>query len=173
MPIVPSDIVFRLSGGASNTDPNASHGGAMSTVGGGVITTDVLNNLWDDVSGAEASSGDTEYRCIYVENAVATAITLQNAKIWISADTTSTDDEVDIGLDTAGKNGTAETEADEETAPANPTFSHPTTFETGLSLGNLDQNDNYPLWIRRTVNSSASAANANPYTLSVQGETAA
>lgn len=172
MPIVPADIVFRLSGGASNTDPNAALGGAMSTAGGGVITTDVINNLWDDVSGAEASSGDTEYRAFFVENTHG-SLTLTGAKIWISADTTSTDDEVDIALAGEGIASTIETVADESTAPVGETFSHPTTFAAGLSLGNLAAGNEHGIWVRRTVNSSASAANANPYTLSVQGETAA
>lgn len=35
MAISAADIVFRLSGGAANTDPSAALGGAMSTVGGG------------------------------------------------------------------------------------------------------------------------------------------
>jgi hypothetical protein len=172
MAIQASDIVFRLSGGASNTDPDAALGGAMSTVGGGVITTDVLNNLWDNVSGAEASAGDIEYRGIYVENAHG-SLTLQNAAIWISADTTSADDEVDIALADEGAGVAMETIADESTAPTGPSFTHPTTFGTGLSLGNLANGSYYGIWIRRDVDPGASAANANPYTLSVQGETAA
>ena len=172
MPIVAGDIVFRLSGGASNTDPNAALGGVMSTVGGGVITTDTLNNVWDNVSGDEASAGDTEYRAIFVENTHG-SLTLTGAKIWISANTTSGDDEVDIALADEGIASTIETIADESTAPSGPSFTHPTTFAGGLSLGNLAAGNEHGIWLRRTVNSSAAAANANPYTLSVQGETAA
>lgn len=172
MPIVAGDIVFRLSGGASNTDPNASLGGAMSTVGGGVISTDVLNNLWDNVSGAESSSGDTEYRAFFVENTHG-SLTLQGAKIWISSDTTSADDEVDIALAGEGVASTIETVADESTAPSGETFSHPTTFAGGLTIGDLAAGEEHGIWVRRTVQAAAAAANANPYTLSVQGETAA
>jgi hypothetical protein len=172
MPIASTDIKFRLSGGASNTDPNASIGGAMSTVGGGLITTDVVNNLWDNVSGDESSAGDIEYRAIYIRNEHG-SLTLTGSKIWISADTTSADDEVDIALGGEGLNGTAESPADESTAPTGETFSHPTTFAGGLTLGDLGVNEFYPVWIRRTVTAAAAAANNNPYTLSVQGETAA
>lgn len=172
MPIVASDIVFRLSGGTSNTAPASSLGGARSTAGGGVIVTDTLNNLWDDVSGAESSAGDIEYRCIYVLNNHG-SLTLTAAKIWISSNTTSADDTIDIALGGEGAGGTAETVANESTAPAGETFSNPTSFAGGLSLGNLTAGQHYPIWIRRTVTAAASAANANPYTLSVQGETAA
>ena len=45
MAIAASDIKLRISGSsASATDPNGSYGGAMSTVSGGIITTNVLNN---------------------------------------------------------------------------------------------------------------------------------
>lgn len=173
MPIVASDIVFRLSGGAANVDPNASLGGARSTAGGGVITTDTLNNVWDNVSGAEGAAGDIEYRCIYVLNTHAT-LTYTAPKIWISADTTSTDDEVDIGLGSSAVNGTEQTVANESTAPTGGvTFTHPTTFAGGIALSDLPPTQHRAIWLRRTVNTNAAAANANPYTLSVQGETAA
>lgn len=172
MPIVASDIKYILSGGASNTDPTAALGGAISTAGGGVITTDVLNNLWDNVSGAESSAGDTEYRAIFIKNTHG-SLTLTGAKIWISSNTTSGDDTIEIALADEGIANTIETIANEGTAPSGPTFSAPTSFGTGLTLGNLTAGSAHGVWVKRIVNSSAAAANANPYTLSVQGETAA
>lgn len=172
MPIAASDIQYRLSGGTSNTDPNAALGGAMSTAGGGLITTDTLNNVWDNVSGAESSSGDTEYRCIYIKNNHG-SLTLTGAKIWISSQTPSSDTSIEIALGGEGLNGTAETVANENTAPAGESFSSPSSFGAGLSLGNMASGNTYPVWIKRIVGSSAAAANADAYTLSVQGETAA
>lgn len=172
MPIVASDIQYRLSGGAANTSPAASLGGAISTAGGGLITTDTLNNVWDDVSGAESSSGDTEYRAIFVKNNHG-SLTLTGAKIWISSNTTSADDTIEIALAGEGINNTIETVANESTAPTGETFSAPTTFAGGLSLGNLAAGQAHGIWIKRIVSAAAAAANANPYTLSVQGETAA
>lgn len=173
MPIVASDIIFRLSGGAANTDPNASLGGAITTGGGlSIITTDSLNNVWDDVSGAESSAGDTEYRAIFIKNNHGT-LTYTGAKVWISSNTTSADDTIEIALADEGINNTIETIANESTAPVGPTFSAPTTFAGGLSLGNLAAGQAHGIWIKRIVNTNAQAANANPYTLSVQGETAA
>lgn len=172
MPIVASDIQYRLSGGTSNTDPNAALGGAISTAGGGLITTDTLNNVWDNVSGAESSSGDTEYRAIFIKNNHG-SLTLTGAKVWISSNTTSADDTIEIALAGEGINNTIETIANESTAPAGETFSAPTSFGTGLSLGNLAAGQAHGVWIKRIVSAAAAAANANPYTLSVQGETAA
>ena len=63
MAIIASELHYRHSGGAGNSDPDASIGGAMSST---QITDDSDNNLFDDVTGDEASSGDTEYRGIYL-----------------------------------------------------------------------------------------------------------
>lgn len=172
MPIVASDIKFILSGGGTNVDPNAALGGAISTQAGAIITTDTLNNVWDDVSGGESSTGDTEYRAIFVKNTHGT-LTYTGAKIWISSNTTSADDTIEIALADEGINNTIETIADESTPPSGPTFSAPNSFGTGLTLGNITAGSAHGVWIKRIVNSSAQAANANPYTLSVQGETAA
>jgi hypothetical protein len=172
MAIVASDIKFILSGGAGNTSPAAALGGAISTAGGGVITTDTLNNVWDDVSGAESSAGDTEYRAIFVKNTHG-SLTLTGAKVWISSNTTSTDDTIEIALAGEGINNTIETVANESTAPAGETFSAPSSFAGGLSIGNLAAGQAHGVWIKRIVSAAAAAANANPYTLSVQGETAA
>lgn len=172
MAIVASEIKFILSGGASNTTPANSLGGAISTQVGGEITTDQLNNLWDNVSGDEAAAGDTEYRAIFIKNTNG-SITLTGAKVWISSNTGSTDDDISIALADEGIANTIETVADESTAPTGPTFSAPTSFGTGLSLGNLGAGQAHGLWIKRVVGSSAAAVNNNAYTLSVQGTTTA
>lgn len=172
MPIVAADIEYRLSGGASNTDPDAALGGAMSTVGGGLITTAVLNNLFDDVSGAEASAGDTEYRCIYIKNDHG-SLTLQGAVIWIQTETPSADSLVNIALGGEGLNGTAEIIADESTAPVGESFTHPTTKGAGLALGDMAFGDFFPVWVERVISGGAAAADNDGPTLRVEGETAA
>lgn len=62
MPIIATDIHYRLSGGAANTDPNASLGGAKSSAA-------MPSSIFDDVPSAEATAGSVEYRCIYIHNA--------------------------------------------------------------------------------------------------------
>ena len=64
MAISPSDIRYVLSGGAYNNDPYKSLGGEPSSH----IVWGVSNNLFNDVSDADAKAGNVDYRCIYVVN---------------------------------------------------------------------------------------------------------
>src|SRR5215471_7155748 len=91
MPIVATDIHFRLSGGAANSNQNAALGGAKST------TTDASASLFDDVTGAESAAGDTEYRGIYVSNEHGTLAYLA-PRVWVSPDTPSPDTDADLAL---------------------------------------------------------------------------
>jgi hypothetical protein len=169
MPITTGDIEYHLSGGTNNSDPDASIGGGISST---TISTGVDNNLFDDVTGDEANNGSVEYRCFYVMNAHG-SITWRSVKMWIQTLTTSTDDELDIGVAPEGANGTAETIGDETSAPTNVTFYRPTnkTHSDTLSLGDLSPGDYYPIWIRRTVDASASAKNGNSGTIRAEGDT--
>lgn len=162
MPITSTDIVYRLSGGAANSDPLASLGGAKSSVAAG-------SSLFDDVSSAEASAGDIEYRLVYVHNAHAT-LTLLGAKVWIQTNTPSANTDAAIGLAAAGANATETAVANENTAPASVTFSQPASFAAGLSIGDLAPGQHFGVWVRRTVTAVAGVA-ADNFTLRVQGDT--
>lgn len=161
MPIIATDIKYYLSGGAGNTDPALALGGIISTTEVTTLT------LFDDVSSAEALAGDSEYRCVYVKNTHAT-LTLQLAKIFLQANTTG--NRISIALGGEGVNGTAETVANENTAPVGEVFSQPVDYAGGLSLGSLAPGDYFPVWVKRVIPASAAAA-TDTYTLRVQGET--
>lgn len=151
------DIEYRLGGGATNTDPNASLSGAMSTAAGGLITGGAQNNLWDNVSSAEALSGDYEYRLLYVKNNHASA-TWNSPKIWI--DSAPAQGDYAIALDSAAIGSTAASScANENTAPtgggAPYTFTSPTTKTAGISLGgDLGPGQYKAIWVRRHINAS-------------------
>lgn len=162
MAIVSGDILYKLSGGSGNSDPNASLGGVMSTTTAGT-------NVYDDVSSAEATAGDIEYRCLYVLNNHA-SLTYLGAKIWIQTNTPSADTTVAIGLGTAGLNVTEQTIANENTAPTAVTFSSPTDFTGGLTMGDIPFGQRYAFWIRRTVTAGAAGA-ADSFTIRIQGDT--
>jgi hypothetical protein len=166
MPILNTDILYRLSGGAGNSAPAASLGGAKSSAT--VASTD----LFDDVASGEASAGDTEYRCIYVHNNHG-SLTMETAKIWVQANTPSADTTIDIGLGTSAINGTEQTVANENTAPSGVSFSAPSVEGSALSLGNIPFGQHKAVWVRRTVNASASAAASDTFTLRVKCDTAA
>lgn len=168
MPIVSTDIKYRLSGGAANSDPNASLGGAKSSV---EIVDATLHNLFDIVSSAEASSGDVEYRCFYIHNGHAT-LALQNPEIFIQTNTPSADTDVSIGLDPAAVDATATTIVDESTPPAGVTFTQPGSGAP-LTFADLPAGSHKAVWVRRNISAAASAVNGDSVILRVQGDTAA
>lgn len=172
MPIVASDIEVRYSGGAANTSAAAALGGAISTAGGGTVDTAVKNDLFDDVSAAESTAGDVEYRGIYVKNNHG-SLTLTDARIYMSADSSNVNDTVDLALADEAVSTTIETIADESTAPVGPTFSHPTTYAGGLALNSstgLAAGAYKGVWVRRTIGAGA-ASGSITNTLTVEGTT--
>ena len=164
MAIQSSDIHYRLSGGASNTNPLASLGGAKST-------TDASTTIFDDVSSAEASAGDVEYRCVYVHNAHA-SLTLLGAVLWIPTNTPSTSTTIDVGVGTSAVNGTEQAVADENTAPTGITFAAAATLAAGVALGDIPAGQSRAVWLRRTVTAGAAAYN-DSFTIRATGDTAA
>ena len=173
MPITNTDIQFFLSGGAGNSDPNASLGGIISST---QVTSAALHNLFDQVSGPEAAAGDIEYRCIYVKNNHG-SLTWEAVAAFIQSQTTSGDTSLDIGLDPAGNGdgsstGVATTIANENTAPGGVSFSAPSTYAGGLSIGNLTTTQVRAVWIRWTVSAAAAAFNTDTTVLRAQGDTA-
>lgn len=169
MAIVAGDILFRFSGGAGNSDPDASLGGVISST---AITDATVDNLFDSVSGAEASAGDVEYRGLYVLNNHG-SLTWQNATLWIQTETPSADTAVDLALAGEGLNVTMETIGNESTAPVGESFTHITTKGTGLVMGNIPFSQFFGWWIERTITAAAAAANADAAVLRIEGETAA
>jgi hypothetical protein len=168
--IVATDIEFFLSGGGTNTLPANSLGGAISTT---KITSATVNNLFDQVSGTESAAGATEFRCFYLHNAHAT-LTLQNARVYISTNTLATDTDIFIALAGEGDNGTAETiAAGGGTGPVGESFTQPTTYTGGLSLGNLAPNHRFAIWVKWVVSTGAAANTADAAIITVQGDTAA
>jgi len=167
--ITSADLKIYLSGGAGNSDPNASLGGIISST---EVVDNTTHNLFDQVSGTESLAGDTEYRGIYLKNTHGT-LTLQNTKIYISSNTGSADTTIDIALDGGATNATMETLSDESTAPSGETFTAPTTYAGGLSIGSLAAGEKKGLFIRRTVNASAAAVNDDAVTIKYDGDTAA
>lgn len=162
MAILSTDIIYRLSGGAANSDPNASLGGAKSS-------TAMPTSIFDDVSSAEASAGDIEYRCIYIHNNHG-SLTLQAPKIFIQANTPSATTTVAIGLGTSAQGGTEQTVADESTAPSGVSFAEPADFASGIALGDIPPAGHRAVWIRRTITAGTAAAN-DGFTLRVTGDT--
>ena len=169
MPVSSANLKFYLSGGSGNTNPNASLGGARSTT----LVATSLNNLFDDVTGSESTAGTSEFRCLYFRNEDADADGLILPTVWFTSNTPSAGTVMSMGLDPAGKNGTATTIANELAVPAGVTFSTPSTKGAGLLLpsGPYMQNDYVAIWLRRVVSPGTSSASTDPSTIRVEGDT--
>jgi len=167
MSILSSDIKFYLSGGASNADPNLSLGGVISAT---AIVDNSLQNLFDNVSGAEHTAGDTNYRCLYVKNE--SLETAYNVKIYIDTNTPAVDDTINIGKDLAGVNGTADTIPDEATAPSPAvTFTDAPDYANAISLGDIPAGQVYAIWVKRIVSPGSTAQANNSAILKVSVDT--
>ena len=132
-----------------------------------------LENLFDNVSAAELTAGDIEYRCYYVRNNDGTD-TLTGATIYFYMDTPSPDTVFDMGKDPAGigngiTTGVATTVINESTAPAGVTFSHPIDQLSGIALGNLTPGNGHAVWLRRTVTAGGTAAAWDAVKIRVEG----
>lgn len=163
MAIISTDIQYRLSGGASN-------GAAAASLGGAKSSTAMPSGIFDDVSSAEATAGDVEYRCVYIHNNHGT-LTLVSPKVWLQANTPSATTTVAIGLGTSAQGETEQTVADEQTAPSGVTFSEPADYAGGIALGDIPAGGSRALWLRRTVTAGTAAIN-DTFTLRTQGDTA-
>lgn len=169
MPIAESDILYRLSGGAANANPNASLGGAKSSE---EIASAALHNLFDVVSGQQSLDGSIEYRCFYVHNAHAT-LTMLNAVAYMDDVTPSPDTAAAIAVGSSAVNGTEQTVVNEATAPTGVTFVTGVGTGNSVALGNIPPGQHRAVWVRRTVTAGASAFNNDGVTVAVLCETEA
>lgn len=167
-----ANIVLRMSGGAANTDPNASLGGAMSEAAGAVISTSNtnLNNLFDNITKSENFSSTTDYRCVFVHNDILTAgEVFAEPSVYLSGSPLAT---FEVGV-VASKNTSAGTIATETDVPAGITFSAPTSGSplALLSGGDvLDPDDYIAIWIKRTAsNITGSGSITDSLNLVVRG----
>lgn len=182
MPVVSGEILYKLSiktGAAGNAaaqpDVNQSLGKYISTT---QLSGTALNNLFDDVSGAENLANTVDYRCVFVHNSNASSVDLQTAVVYLSAETAG-GTSIAIAIDniTASAIGASAAQAAEiATETTTPTgvgaFSSPTTVGTGLALGTIPAGQCRAFWVRRTAASSA-ALNNDGVTFTVTGDTAA
>ena len=78
----------------TNWTEGTTHGGAIDT--GNEITTNVSQNIFDNVTNAERVAGDTEYRKVFFRNE--NADTFESVLAWINTNTPYTSDTVWIQL---------------------------------------------------------------------------
>lgn len=193
MSVQDTDIKYYLTGAGSDggvqADPNASLGGYRSST---EIVTASLNNLFDDISSSEASTGDTEYRCICVKN---TALeTWYNVVTWLYAETDPDNiQQFYFAIETPATadltDGSAQTIVNESTTPTVNTTEHngvgsgisnwssATVKGSGLSPNqgdhddDLDQSEIIFIWVKRVITASAPARSGLSQTIRCEGDT--
>lgn len=195
MAITASDILIYLTGatvdGGVQASPDASLGNYRSST---LLGSGVDNNLFDDVTGSEAASGDTEYRCYCIKQNHATQ-TLSDVKIWIEIPVNDADATISFAVETPQTanltNGNAQTIADESTAPVVNMTNHngigsgisnwstATTKATGVGVNqgahdaNLDPGEIVFVWVRRVYAAGAGIATGVSVSLRIEGDTPA
>lgn len=167
MAIIAGNFETRLSGGSTNSNGNASLGGAKSDN----AMSSSVDALFDFTSSAEAAAGDVEYRCVYLHNGNG-ADTMLSAKVWISAQTPLAGSVLAIGLGAAAINATEPATADESTAPAGVTFSEPSSSAASLAIGDIPAGQHKAIWLRRTITAGSASSPNDTFALGYQCETA-
>lgn len=175
--IVAGDILtkFSVSAAAGNT----TAGTAATSLGDQISTTQwtggTLNDLFDDISGAENAASTIDYRCIFVHNNNG-ANALQNAYIYLSAEVGGgasiavASDNIAASAIGSGS-AQAATIASETTTPSGVSaFVSPTTVGSALSLGNIPAGSCKAVWIRRSA-ANTSALSNDGVTFTIGGDT--
>jgi len=184
MPLDSLDIKFCYTGTATGPSNNTlSLGGTISGSPPNTIPDNTANNIFDDVTGDESETGDTEYRgiAIYIDTINSQgSFDAINPKIWIEGYTRSTltADTIYIAKSTFALNSnTMGTCSDEGSDPNETGLSW---VEEGKPSSTIDwggetlQSENWVgIWLKRVVPSSASAYNNRSCTIKFQCETTA
>ena len=182
--ITSGEILFKLSiktGSAGNSaaqaDPNASLGKYISTT---QLSGTALNNLFDDVSGAENTAGTTDYRCFFVHNSNSSNA-LESAVVYLSGGDPAGGATVTIAVDDTAASAIGSSSAQAQTAASETSpgsgvtslsYSAPSSAGSGLSLGDIPAGYCKAVWVKR-VTSSVSAVSAETVPFAVSGDTGA
>jgi hypothetical protein len=175
-----TDIVFYYTAGASGAANNTlALGGTISATN--TVPDNTANNVFDDVTGDESTSGTIEYRAIAIKDTHASADML-NAKVWITGYVRAASNYDVMSFALAKPTGTTiELIANCYAAPTAAQF----TVATGstvaftaegspsstLTYGTNPAGSWFGLWLRRSVPAGAAAYSNRAVTIQVQCET--
>ena len=163
MTIAADQLQFFLSGGAINTDPNYSIGGAISSA----PVLGVLNNLFRDVNSDEASLGRTDYRCVYIKNTSSSA-SLYEAEVYVFSQSSGGSNVV-IGISPSPVGTTAPLLAVDTLNPSGVAFQE-TSPSSRISIGTIGPNSAVPVWIKRTTSAGTSFKELDNFVLKITGK---
>ena len=177
MAVSPSDIKRRLStqsgaaGNSTASTPAASIGKYMSTTD---LVDATVENLFINITAAEAAAGKTVYRCLFLYNSHGSQ-SMTATKIWVVSQTAGGGD-ISIGLDPAGAvtynqaGAQAAIPANDTTAPSGVVFRTPTSEADALSIGTLASGKCYAVWFKLVVPIDVAALNLDNVIFRVKGQ---
>ena len=159
MPITAADLKLYESS-------NGNLGGAKG------VSEVTLATAWDDVLAAESLSGDVEYRCFYVQNDHGT-LALQDPEVYLAGQSPSPDTVFALAIEPGGMSQTAQSIANESTAPSGVVWQSAQGIENGIELPeDMDPGDYHAIWLRRTVSANAGEFVNDQCVPALQGQTA-
>jgi len=153
-------VVFRFSGGEFNTNPNASLGGIISNT---ALTSNQLENFFDNVKRNESLVGRTEHRMLYVLNTGGSHV----SGVTIELATNPALTRASIGLDPAGKGdgtltGVGVSITSETDTPTGVKFFGEDSLSADgpwdtvrMPLGLLEAGEAVPVWFKRVTEKGA------------------
>lgn len=176
--IVASDILMKLSA------PGATAGNAVSGTSGNswgnyisttVLSNTPLDNLFNDITGAENAAGQVDYACVFIHNNTASGNSMLNTVVWLPTSYYITGGATtQIAIDPTGASllGSSAQQAVKITASTNapagvsgwvsntstvPTLSN--SYANGVYLGTIQPGYVYAIWVRRTATNSSPVNN--------------
>lgn len=179
MPITNTDVLLKYStqaGSAGNTQGSSaavSLGGRISTT---LVSSNSVNNVFDDITGAQNAISQVDYRCLFVHNSHAT-LTMLNTIAYIAAEVAGATT-IALAADQIAPSPIGQTAAQastiptDVTAPVGMTFTSPTTPETAVALGNIPAGYCKAIWIKRAAGNTT-AVNSDGFSLQISSDTAA
>lgn len=165
------NLKYSVAAAAGNTTAGVQATSLGDQVSTTQLATSGLNVQFDDVSSAEASAGDTEYRCFFVCNDHATDSALN---VTISVQTQATKSTWTVAADNIGvtakgsASAQALTIANENTAPSGGAGVG--AFGSSASLGTIPAGSVAAFWVRRVTAASTTALTADTATLRIGGD---
>lgn len=167
MPIVSTDIkTYKTTNGL---------GGAIT---GTESVSAVSGNVFDTFSGAETAAGGVFYACIYVKNTHG-SLTAQALEAFIESETAHSGVNVSIAKGSSAVNGTEQTIANENTAPAGVTFADTDTTSSGeavadpsLVIGDIPFGEHQAIWVRVSIDAATAAKTGYQVNTKYQFDTA-
>ncbi len=128
----------------------------------GLAVTNETENIFPDVTASEASTGDLEYRCVYILNDHPSE-TIATLNVWVGKQYAGEQD-VAIAFDSGGVGASAPVLADGDDSTdilSGLSFVSPSAEGSAISVTTIGPGVAVPLWIRRNIQWPVQNAVAN------------